>query len=476
MAELGAARARAAMFEKEVSATPGRSFTVSSSKRSTSISLIAPVGAVKAAGAFQTTTGGFSTSAPAMPKPPSNSTQQPVAKEPYNGDNTSSGEEIPEYDGYRRINEAERIQLQKKKEQRQAERRRKRAEELKAKRQAEQKQQEEQAKQQEEAPRPPSLRERMASFGGATPVKSLPKAGGFSVQPTPVKTGFSVQPTPSKPSTTSNQSSHGSTSVRHTPAKASSKPAFSTVPTPAKTQSAAAAAASTTSSSSFSVQPTPIKPASSGSFSVQPTPNKPVPSQAPATVAHASFRGRSGAVNAPQPKDRSGNAPPATSTGSNTKTASFSISASPVKAAAAPAPTELGPQAVSAAAPAPLRTAYGTPLRRKAPIKPTTEAAKAAQAKFANNSNKCLVCGKSVYAMEKLEADGMLFHKNCFRCSECNRVLKLGNYASQNNVIWCKNCFKQLFKLKGNYDEGFGGQQHKYKWVNKDEGPKDSET
>ena len=34
--------------------------------------------------------------------------------------------------------------------------------------------------------------------------------------------------------------------------------------------------------------------------------------------------------------------------------------------------------------------------------------------------------------------------------------------------VYCKPHFKQLFKSKGNYSEGFGEEQHKMKWVNKD--------
>ena len=30
--------------------------------------------------------------------------------------------------------------------------------------------------------------------------------------------------------------------------------------------------------------------------------------------------------------------------------------------------------------------------------------------------------------------------------------------------------FKQLFKMKGNYDEGFGREQHKAKWAKKEDG------
>jgi len=57
------------------------------------------------------------------------------------------------------------------------------------------------------------------------------------------------------------------------------------------------------------------------------------------------------------------------------------------------------------------------------------------------------------------------YHKSCFRCGECNKILSLGNYAALKGVYYCKPHFKQLFALKGNYDEGFGHEQHKKKWV-----------
>lgn len=40
----------------------------------------------------------------------------------------------------------------------------------------------------------------------------------------------------------------------------------------------------------------------------------------------------------------------------------------------------------------------------------------------------------------------------------------MGNYASLHGQIYCKPHFKQLFKSKGNYDEGFGHKQHKDRW------------
>jgi len=80
-------------------------------------------------------------------------------------------------------------------------------------------------------------------------------------------------------------------------------------------------------------------------------------------------------------------------------------------------------------------------------------------------SPKCHKCGKTVYATEKLEVDSRLFHKQCFRCQECGKVLSLGNFAGQKGEFYCKPHFQQLFLVKGNYDEGFGQAQHKAKWA-----------
>lgn len=83
-------------------------------------------------------------------------------------------------------------------------------------------------------------------------------------------------------------------------------------------------------------------------------------------------------------------------------------------------------------------------------------------------NNKCQVCTKTVYPMEKLEADGHVYHKFCFKCKTCGRTVGLGNYAALQGDIYCKPHLKQLFKLKGNYDEGFGREQRKTDWLKKD--------
>ncbi|XP_030324047.1 LIM domain and actin-binding protein 1 isoform X1 [Calypte anna] len=81
----------------------------------------------------------------------------------------------------------------------------------------------------------------------------------------------------------------------------------------------------------------------------------------------------------------------------------------------------------------------------------------------------CVGCQKTVYPMERLFANQQVFHISCFRCSYCNSKLSLGTYASLRGNIYCKPHFNQLFKAKGNYDEGFGHKPHKELWAGKTE-------
>ncbi|KAL0978276.1 hypothetical protein UPYG_G00168290 [Umbra pygmaea] len=82
----------------------------------------------------------------------------------------------------------------------------------------------------------------------------------------------------------------------------------------------------------------------------------------------------------------------------------------------------------------------------------------------------CIACLKTVYPLERLAANTQVFHTSCFRCLHCNTKLSLGNYASLHGNVYCKPHFNQLFKAKGNYDEGFGHRPHKDLWTPHDEG------
>uniref|UniRef100_G3P956 LIM domain and actin binding 1a n=1 Tax=Gasterosteus aculeatus aculeatus TaxID=481459 RepID=G3P956_GASAC len=86
----------------------------------------------------------------------------------------------------------------------------------------------------------------------------------------------------------------------------------------------------------------------------------------------------------------------------------------------------------------------------------------------------CVACLKTVYPLERLVANQHVYHSSCFRCSHCNTKLSLVNYASLHNNVYCKPHFCQLFKAKGNYDEGFGHRPHKELWEGKADGGESS--
>ncbi|KAJ8253799.1 hypothetical protein COCON_G00204110 [Conger conger] len=87
---------------------------------------------------------------------------------------------------------------------------------------------------------------------------------------------------------------------------------------------------------------------------------------------------------------------------------------------------------------------------------------------FKTHREVCSSCQKTVYPMERLVADKLIFHTTCFCCKHCNTKLSLGSFAALQGEFYCKPHFQQLFKSKGNYDEGFGRRQHKELWANKE--------
>ncbi|KAJ7538216.1 hypothetical protein O6H91_11G038900 [Diphasiastrum complanatum] len=74
---------------------------------------------------------------------------------------------------------------------------------------------------------------------------------------------------------------------------------------------------------------------------------------------------------------------------------------------------------------------------------------------FAGTQQKCKACDKTVYLVDQLVADNVVYHKACFRCHHCKGTLKLSNYASLEGVLYCKPHFDQLFKLTGSFDKSF---------------------
>ncbi|MFQ6640487.1 hypothetical protein Gotur_014442 [Gossypium turneri] len=74
---------------------------------------------------------------------------------------------------------------------------------------------------------------------------------------------------------------------------------------------------------------------------------------------------------------------------------------------------------------------------------------------FIGTQQKCKACEKTVYPVELLSADGVPYHKSCFKSSHCKGTLKLGTYSSMEGVLYCKPRFEQLFKETGNLNENF---------------------
>ncbi|KAJ7951122.1 LIM domain-containing protein [Quillaja saponaria] len=70
---------------------------------------------------------------------------------------------------------------------------------------------------------------------------------------------------------------------------------------------------------------------------------------------------------------------------------------------------------------------------------------------FSGTQDKCSVCTKTVYPLEKVSLEGECFHKNCFRCAHAGCPLTHSNYAALDGVLYCKHHFAQLFMEKGNY-------------------------
>ncbi|XP_075941889.1 LIM domain-containing protein 2 [Anarhichas minor] len=87
---------------------------------------------------------------------------------------------------------------------------------------------------------------------------------------------------------------------------------------------------------------------------------------------------------------------------------------------------------------------------------------------FKTQKEVCTSCEKTVYPMERLVANNLVFHSSCFCCKHCNAKLSLGTFAALQGEFYCKPHFQQLFKSKGNYDEGFGRKQHKELWASKE--------
>ncbi|KAL8138761.1 hypothetical protein V2J09_004762 [Rumex salicifolius] len=65
---------------------------------------------------------------------------------------------------------------------------------------------------------------------------------------------------------------------------------------------------------------------------------------------------------------------------------------------------------------------------------------------FSGTLDKCKACDNKVYVVDLVTADGIPFHKTCFKCSHCNGRLVLGRYISIDGVLYCTPHFEQLLR------------------------------
>ncbi|KAI4355032.1 hypothetical protein L6164_003850 [Bauhinia variegata] len=80
---------------------------------------------------------------------------------------------------------------------------------------------------------------------------------------------------------------------------------------------------------------------------------------------------------------------------------------------------------------------------------------------FSGTQDKCSVCSKTVYPLEKVTMEGECFHRSCFRCAHAGCPLTHSNYAALDGVLYCRVHFAQLFMEKGNYNHVLQATSHK---------------
>lgn len=66
----------------------------------------------------------------------------------------------------------------------------------------------------------------------------------------------------------------------------------------------------------------------------------------------------------------------------------------------------------------------------------------------------CPRCSKNVYFAEEKQALGKSWHKLCFVCGNCRKLLDSGNITEHGGEMFCASCYRKNFGPKG---YGFGG-------------------
>jgi len=70
-------------------------------------------------------------------------------------------------------------------------------------------------------------------------------------------------------------------------------------------------------------------------------------------------------------------------------------------------------------------------------------------------SPRCPKCSKPVYTAEERVAAGAKWHKFCYKCGLCNKMLDSVNVAEHEGQLFCKICYGRKHGPKG-YGFGMG--------------------
>ncbi|KAF7256233.1 hypothetical protein EG68_06832 [Paragonimus skrjabini miyazakii] len=62
---------------------------------------------------------------------------------------------------------------------------------------------------------------------------------------------------------------------------------------------------------------------------------------------------------------------------------------------------------------------------------------------------RCANCPDLVFANERVDAVGKAFHRLCFKCASCRRLLDRGTACDHKREVFCQNCYTKHFGSTG---------------------------
>ncbi|ONK76780.1 uncharacterized protein A4U43_C03F32070 [Asparagus officinalis] len=72
---------------------------------------------------------------------------------------------------------------------------------------------------------------------------------------------------------------------------------------------------------------------------------------------------------------------------------------------------------------------------------------------FVGTQERCILCKKTVYPIEKVTIDGSSYHKSCFKCVHGGCTISPSNFVAHEGKLYCKHHHSQLFMAKGDFSQ-----------------------